>query len=102
AAVRRLIGIVFGRERGLYTRLTARANLEFWAALYGLHGADAPRRVDALLERLGLERRADERVETYSRGMKQRLHLAPGLIGDARVLILDEPTIGMDPVAAED
>lgn len=102
AAVRRLIGIVFGGERGLYTRLTARSNLEFWATLYGLRGVVAHRRVDALLERLGLERWADERVETFSRGMKQRLHLARGLVGDPRVLILDEPTTGMDPVAAKD
>lgn len=102
AAVRRLIGIVFGGERGLYTRLTARANLEFWATLYGLRGVESVRRVDALLQRLGLEQRADERVETFSRGMKQRLHLARGLIGDPRVLILDEPTTGMDPVAAND
>lgn len=102
AAVRRLIGIVFGGERGLYTRLTARANLEFWATLYGLRGVEAQRKVDALLERLGLERWADERVETFSRGMKQRLHLARGLVGDPRVLILDEPTTGMDPVAAKD
>lgn len=102
AAVRRLIGIVFGGERGLYTRLTARANLEFWAALYGLRGPEAVGRVDSLLERLGLARRADERVETFSRGMKQRLHLARGLVGDPRVLILDEPTIGMDPLAAKD
>jgi len=102
AAVRRLIGIVFGGERGLYTRLTARANLEFWATLYGLRGPAAHLRVDALLERLGMERWADDRVETFSRGMKQRLHLARGLVGDPRVLILDEPTTGMDPVAAKD
>lgn len=100
AAVRRLIGIVFGGERGLYTRLTARANLEFWAALYGLKGAQAHARVDELLERLGLQNRADVPVETFSRGMKQRLHLARGLVGDPKVLILDEPTTGMDPVAA--
>ncbi|WP_420113519.1 ABC transporter ATP-binding protein [Pseudactinotalea sp.] len=102
ATVRSLIGIVFGGERGLYTRLSARANLEFWAAIYGLAGASAHRRVSQLLERLGLEDRADQRVETFSRGMKQRLHLARGLIGDPRVLILDEPTTGMDPVAAVD
>lgn len=102
AAVRSLIGIVFGGERGLYSRLTARANLEFWAALYGLRGTAATRRVDALIERLGLTARADEAVETFSRGMKQRVHLARGLIGDPRVVILDEPTTGMDPVAAAD
>ncbi|WP_156225181.1 ABC transporter ATP-binding protein [Pseudactinotalea suaedae] len=102
AAVRRLIGIVFGGERGLYTRLTARGNLEFWASLYGLSGTQSQRRVGQLLERLGLDQRADTRVETFSRGMKQRLHLARGLIGDPRVLILDEPTTGMDPVAAQE
>lgn len=102
AAVRRLIGIVFGGERGLYTRLSARGNLEFWASLYGLSGAQARLRVTTLLERLGLEARADARVETFSRGMKQRLHLARGLIGDPRVVILDEPTTGMDPVAAQE
>ncbi|WP_156252749.1 ABC transporter ATP-binding protein [Pseudactinotalea terrae] len=102
AAVRRLIGIVFGGERGLYTRLTARGNLQFWASLYGLSGAQAQLRVTTLLERLGLEQRADVRVETFSRGMKQRLHLARGLIGDPQVLILDEPTTGMDPVAAQE
>lgn len=102
AAVRRLIGIVFGGERGLYTRLTARGNLEFWASLYGLSGAESRRRVGELLERLGLAQRADVRVETFSRGMKQRLHLARGLIGDPRVVILDEPTTGMDPVAARE
>ncbi len=102
AAVRRLIGIVFGGERGLYTRLTARQNLAFWAALYGMRGRELRRRVDDLLERMGLAERAGQRVEGFSRGMKQRLHLARGLVGDPRVLLLDEPTTGMDPVAARE
>jgi ABC-2 type transport system ATP-binding protein len=102
AAVRRLIGIVFGGERGLYTRLTPRANLRFWGALYGLHGRALDIRVDALLDRFGLAERAADRVEGFSRGMKQRLHLARGLIGDPQVVLLDEPTTGMDPVAARD
>jgi ABC-2 type transport system ATP-binding protein len=101
-AVRRLIGIVFGGDRGLYPKLTARQTLEFWAALYKVAAEETRRRVPALLERVGLATRADERVETYSRGMKQRLHLARGLIGNPRVLFLDEPTIGMDPLAARD
>ncbi|MFE3763350.1 ABC transporter ATP-binding protein [Streptomyces sp. NPDC059104] len=100
--VKRSIGIVFGGDRGLYARLTARENLRFWAALYGLHGAESRRRCDALLERMGLGERAGDRVDTLSRGMKQRLHLARGLIADPPVLILDEPTVGMDPVAAQD
>src|SRR5436305_3394829 len=101
-AVRPLIGIVFGGERGLYTRLSARQNLEYWGALYRLTGAEIKQRTGVLLERVGLTDRADQRVEEFSRGMKQRLHLARGLMGDARVLFLDEPTTGMDPLAARE
>jgi len=96
------IGIVFGGERGLYTRLSGRQNLRYWAALYRLPRAEISRRTDSLLDRVGLADRADERVETYSRGMKQRLHLARGLIADASVLFLDEPATGLDPVAARE
>jgi ABC-2 type transport system ATP-binding protein len=101
-AVRPLIGIVFGGERGLYTRLSARKNLEYWGALYRLSGPEIKTRSAALLERVGLTERADQRVEEFSRGMKQRLHLARGLMGDAKVLFLDEPTTGMDPLAARE
>jgi ABC-2 type transport system ATP-binding protein len=100
--VRSLIGIVFGGDRGLYWRLTGRQNLDYWAALYKVPSAVARRRVPELLEQVGLTERADYLVETYSRGMKQRLHLARGLIADARVLFLDEPTTGMDPIASRE
>jgi ABC-2 type transport system ATP-binding protein len=101
-AVRPVIGIVFGGERGLYWRLTGRQNLEYWGALYKLSAGETRRRAQSLLERVGLADKANERVESYSRGMKQRLHLARGLVGDAKVLFLDEPTTGMDPLAARD
>jgi ABC-2 type transport system ATP-binding protein len=101
-SVRPLIGIVFGGERGLYPRLTARQNLRYWAALYRLPARQARERTEAVLGRVGLAEWADARVETYSRGMKQRLHLARGLIGDPEVLFLDEPTTGMDPVATRE
>jgi ABC-2 type transport system ATP-binding protein len=100
--VKHSIGIVFGGDRGLYGRLTAAQNLKFWGALYGLRGAQLRRRTGELLERTGLAGHAGQRVDLFSRGMKQRLHLARGLIADAPVLILDEPTVGMDPVAARD
>ncbi|MGW1075955.1 ATP-binding cassette domain-containing protein [Streptomyces sp. NPDC002537] len=100
--VKRSIGIVFGGDRGLYGRLTVAENLRFWAALYGLHGGELRRRSGELLERMGLADRADDRVDTLSRGMKQRLHLARGLVANPPLLILDEPTVGMDPVAAKD
>ena len=99
-AVRRLIGLVFGGDRGLYSRLTARQNLDYWAALYDVSARDAPRVVGHLLELVGLSDRADVRVETFSRGMKQRLHLARGMVGDPPILFLDEPTVGLDPVAS--
>jgi ABC-2 type transport system ATP-binding protein len=101
-AVRPLIGIMFGGERGLYTQLTARQNLLHWSALYRQGRAAGRRRTSELLDRVGLAEHADDRVETFSRGMQQRLHLARSLVGDPRVLILDEPTTGMDPVAARE
>jgi ABC-2 type transport system ATP-binding protein len=101
-AVRRVVGVVFGGERGLYTRVSARRNLLFWGAMYGLEGRSLQQRVTFLLERVGLAGRADSPVETFSRGMKQRLHLARGLVHDPQVLFLDEPTAGMDPVAARE
>jgi ABC-2 type transport system ATP-binding protein len=101
-AVRPLIGIVFGGERGLYTRLTGRQNLEYWGALYKLSGAETRRRADEIVRRVGLEERADQRAEEYSHGMKQRLNLARGLMGGAKVLFLDEPTTGLDPLASRD
>ncbi|HWI02725.1 MAG TPA: ABC transporter ATP-binding protein [Acidimicrobiales bacterium] len=102
AAVRPLIGIVIGGDRGLYGRLTARQNLAYWAALYRLAPADGRERSEALLARVGLADRGDDRVQSYSRGMRQRLHLARGLINDPQVLFLDEPSTGMDPVAARE
>ncbi|MET8099620.1 ABC transporter ATP-binding protein [Streptomyces sp. NPDC005236] len=101
-AVKPLIGIVFGGDRGLYGRISPRQNLALWGALYGLHGRELRLRTDALLDRVGLSERADDRVDGFSRGMKQRLHLARGLVSDPQVLILDEPTAGMDPLAAYD
>ncbi|MEU8825721.1 ABC transporter ATP-binding protein [Streptomyces sp. NPDC048636] len=101
-AIKKAVGVVFGGDRGLYGRLDARANLNLWGALHGMHGAALHRQVDTLLDRVGLADRAADRVDGFSRGMKQRLHLARGMVGDPQVLLLDEPTSGMDPVAAHD
>jgi ABC-2 type transport system ATP-binding protein len=102
AAVRRQIGIVFGGERGLYERVSAFQNVEFWATLYRLGTREARARTAELLEQMGLADHADEPVERLSRGMKQRVHLARGLVHDPPVLFLDEPTTGLDPVAARE
>ena len=100
--VRPLIGMVFGGDRGFYWRLTGRENLEYWAALYKVPPGVSKRRAAELLERFGLSDRADYLVETYSRGMRQRLHLARALIANAPLLFLDEPTTAMDPIASHD
>jgi ABC-2 type transport system ATP-binding protein len=100
--VRRRIGFVFGGDRGLYWRLSGLDNLRYFADLYRVPPDVSRKRIPMLLERLGLAGRERERVELYSRGMKQRLHLARGLLNDPEVLFLDEPTIGLDPVGARD
>jgi ABC-2 type transport system ATP-binding protein len=101
-AVRERIGYVFGGERGLYERLPALDNLRYFAELYGVPARDQRRRIAELLELVGLTGREKERVEGYSRGMRQRLHIARGLVHDPPVLFLDEPTIGLDPVGARE
>src|SRR5438477_6763080 len=101
-ALRRRIGFVFGGERGLYWRLSGLDNLRYFADLYRIPPEVSRRRIPELLERLGLAGRERDRVELYSRGMKQRLHLARGLLNDPEVLFLDEPTIGLDPVGARE
>lgn len=95
--VRERIGIVLGGERGLYTRVSAVENLNYFADLYGVPRNIRDKRVKELLDFMGLSDRAHNRVETFSKGMKQRLHLARGLINDPDIIFLDEPTVGLDP-----
>src|SRR6058998_3842569 len=100
--VRKRIGYVFGGERGVYERLSGLDNLRYFAELYGVPAREQKRRIAELLDLVGLTGREKERVEGYSRGMRQRLHVARGLLHDPPVLFLDEPTIGVDPVGARD
>jgi ABC-2 type transport system ATP-binding protein len=100
--VRKRIGYVFGGERGVYERLSGYDNLRYFAELYGVPGREQKRRIESLIGLVGLEGREHERAEGYSRGMKQRLHIARGLLHDPEVVFLDEPTIGLDPVGARE
>src|SRR5438309_5876594 len=100
--VRKRIGYVFGGDRGLYERLSALDNLRYFAELYGLSGKRQRARIQEVIELVGLAGREQERVEGYSRGMRQRLHIARGILHDPQVVFLDEPTIGVDPVGARD
>jgi ABC-2 type transport system ATP-binding protein len=100
--VRSRIGYVFGGDRGLYERLSALDNLRYFAELYGVDPRTQRRRIAQVLELVGLAGREAERVEGYSRGMRQRLHIARGILHDPPVVFLDEPTIGVDPVGARE
>lgn len=87
---------------GFYDDMTGRQNLLYTAALNGLPRGEAESRIERLLERVGLTEAADRRVGTYSRGMRQRLGLADVLLKEPRVVVLDEPTLGLDPKGAQE
>jgi ABC-2 type transport system ATP-binding protein len=100
--LRRKVGYVFGGDKGLYDRLSGLDNLRYFAELYAVPPREQNKRIDELLELVGLKGRERERVERYSRGMRQRLHIARGLLHRPEVLFLDEPSIGIDPVGARE
>jgi ABC-2 type transport system ATP-binding protein len=94
--LRRLVGIV-PQELAVYGELTAGENLQFFGELFGLGGHDLRQRVTEVLRAVGLEDRAGQRVDTFSGGMKRRLNLGAALVHRPRLLLLDEPTTGVDP-----
>jgi ABC-2 type transport system ATP-binding protein len=100
--VRRRIGFIFGGERGLYWRLSGIDNLRYFASLYNVDPDTTKKRIEYLLDMVGLNGRGEEKVQGYSRGMKQRLHVARTLLHNPDILFLDEPTLGLDPVGARE
>jgi ABC-2 type transport system ATP-binding protein len=96
--VKAQLGVV-PQEPALYENLSARENLTFWGGLYGLTGADLQRAVDRALDLVGLRERAKDPVKQYSGGMKRRVNLALGLVHGPRAVLMDEPTVGIDPQA---
>jgi ABC-2 type transport system ATP-binding protein len=93
---KRRIGLV-PQDLALYEELSARANLRFFGSLYEMSGAALGKAIETALELVGLADRTNDRVKTFSGGMKRRLNLAAGLLHDPDILLLDEPTVGVDP-----
>ncbi|NLG71615.1 MAG: ABC transporter ATP-binding protein, partial [Chloroflexi bacterium] len=91
-----LLGVV-PQEIALYDTLSARDNLFFWGRMYGMESARLKRRVEEVLELTGLRDRAKERIKTFSGGMKRRINIAAGLLQEPQILLMDEPTVGIDP-----
>jgi len=95
-AVRNLIGVV-PQDLALYDDLTARENLVFWGQMYGLSGKTLKTRSNEVLEQIGLLDKANQRIKTFSGGMKRRVNIGVGLLHKPRLLFMDEPTVGIDP-----
>jgi ABC-2 type transport system ATP-binding protein len=94
--VKEVIGVV-PQDIALFPDLSARENLDFWGKMYGLRGAALKQRVDEVLEMVGLTEHAKGRIERFSGGMKRRINIGAALLHQPKVLILDEPTVGIDP-----
>jgi ABC-2 type transport system ATP-binding protein len=94
--VKKKIGVV-PQDIALYPTLTARENLKFWGRMYGLRGSEVNKRTDEVLEIVGLTDRANEKIEGYSGGMKRRINIGAALLHKPELLIMDEPTVGIDP-----
>lgn len=95
-AVRKLIGVV-PQDLALYDDLTARENLTFWGQMYDLGGKELNKRIDQVLDQIGLKDHASKRIKTFSGGMKRRVNIGVGLLHQPRLLFMDEPTVGIDP-----
>ncbi|MFV0542613.1 MAG: ABC transporter ATP-binding protein [Marinicella pacifica] len=89
------------QDLAMYQDLSARENLQFWGRAYGLSGQDLKERQATVLELVGLDKRAKEPVKNFSGGMKRRLNFACGIIHQPKALLLDEPTVGVDPQSRE-
>jgi ABC-2 type transport system ATP-binding protein len=95
-AVKRIIGVV-PQEIALYDALSARQNLVFCGRMYGMAGGELNGRIEEILQQIGLADRANDRISTYSGGMKRRVNIGVGLLHRPRIIYMDEPTVGIDP-----
>ncbi len=98
--IRKEINYIVGGENGVYRRLSGKENLKYFSNLYHIPSKIADYRIEKYLNLVGLSENSDSLVETYSKGMIQRLQIAKGLINDPQVIFMDEPTIGLDPIGA--
>ena len=98
--IKKNIGVLFGGETGLYERLTARENLEYFASLYGMHGHEVKQRIEKLAVQFGMKDYLDRRVGGFSKGMRQKVAISRTIIHNPDIILFDEPTTGLDITSA--